>query len=241
MSSLHFTSTEEYRKRVLQLGEPDNRVFNVGAIGLDSIRQMPLLDSEQLQQSLNFSFNGNTMLITYHPVTLERNSSAQQMQQVLSALDEFRDGKIIFTMPNADANGKVIRTMIVDFVNRNPERSAAFDSLGQQKYLSVMRQASVVVGNSSSGIIEAPSFGIPTVNIGDRQKGRIAAESIIHCAAEKSAIVDALKKAFDPKYKEFCRQVKNPYGDGDTTQKIISVLKKNLYNVNLKKEFVDRI
>jgi GDP/UDP-N,N'-diacetylbacillosamine 2-epimerase (hydrolysing) len=241
MSTLHFTSTEEYRKRVLQLGEDEDAVFNVGAIGLDNIRDLPLLQKQDLQTSLNISLNNELILVTFHPVTLEHFSSKDQIRELLEALDDFAKGQVIFTMPNADAGGRVIRNMINQYVQGHSDKAVAFDSLGQIKYLSLMRYSSVILGNSSSGIIEAPSFGIPTINVGDRQKGRVAAESVIHCAPQKPAIVEALHKAFDAGFKEFCQQVRNPYGNGGTTEKIISIIKKNISGVNLKKEFVDRV
>jgi GDP/UDP-N,N'-diacetylbacillosamine 2-epimerase (hydrolysing) len=241
MSALHFTSTEEYRKRVLQLGEHENRVFNVGAIGLENIQTLSLLDKAELENSLNVSLSKETFLITFHPVTLDNVSSKDQMQELLDALDIFGKGQIIFTMPNADADGRVIRTMINQYVMDHTHKATAFENLGQLRYLSVMRYSYAIVGNSSSGIIEAPSFGIPTVNVGDRQKGRIAAESIIQSAPEKFAIVEALEKTFDSKFREFCSRVENPYGNGHVTENIIPILKQNIAGVNLKKQFIDRI
>lgn len=240
MSSLHFTTTEDYRKRVLQLGEPDEQVFNVGAIGIDNVFELPLFNKEDLEKSLDFSLNGDVFLVTYHPVTLEQSGTEQQFQSLLDALDEWPSALLVFTMPNADANGRVIIDMIRNYVQQHKGRAAAFTSLGQLRYLSLMRHASVVVGNSSSGIIEAPSFGIPTVNIGDRQKGRVAAASVIHCEPEKNSIRQALKKAFDFQFRAFSKTVKNPYGKGNTTERIMEVLKKKLADFNLKKEFVDR-
>jgi UDP-hydrolysing UDP-N-acetyl-D-glucosamine 2-epimerase len=240
MSALHFTATEDYRKRVLQLGEHEDQVFNVGAIGLDNIEQMPLLDKQELERSLNISLQGEIILVTFHPVTLEGKTSKDQMQELLEALESFGRGQIIFTMPNADADGKVIRTMINQFVFEHQGKALAFDNLGQLNYLSLMRAASVVVGNSSSGIIEAPSFGIPTINIGDRQKGRIAADTVIQSQPKAPEIIKALEKAFDPSFRELCKNVTNPYGNGGTTEKIISILKKKISGVNLKKEFIDR-
>jgi GDP/UDP-N,N'-diacetylbacillosamine 2-epimerase (hydrolysing) len=241
MSSLHFTSTEEYRKRVLQLGEDNDCVFNVGAIGLDNIQNLSLLGKKELEKALNISLNGELVLVTFHPVTLDTFSSEDQMKELLDALTSFERGQIIFTMPNADAGGRIIRTMIKQYVSDHVMTATAFDSLGQVKYLSLMQHSSVIVGNSSSGIIEAPGFGKPSINIGDRQKGRIAADSVIQCEPVKISIVNALNKAFDARFKEFCTHVQNPYGKGQTTEKIISILKRHMTGVNLKKQFVDRL
>jgi len=241
MSTLHFTSAEEYRKRVLQLGEDDDRVFNVGAIGLDNIQNLSLLNKRELEKALNISLNGEVVVVTFHPVTLENLSSEEQMKELLEALITFENGQIIFTMPNADADGRIIRTMIKQFTITHANKATAFDNLGQLKYLSLMQYSSVVVGNSSSGIIETPAFGRPSINIGDRQKGRIAAESVIHCEPRKASILAALNKAFNSEFREFCTHVQNPYGSGHTTEKIISILKKNMSGINLKKQFVDRI
>jgi len=241
MSALHFTSTEEYRKRVLQLGEDDERVFNVGAIGLDNIQSLNLLGKEDLERVLNMSLNVEILLVTFHPVTLENLSSKEQMIELLEALNFFGKGQIVFTMPNADADSRIIKDMINQYVGDPKNRAIAFDNLGQVKYLSLMKYSSVVIGNSSSGIIEAPAFGIPTINIGDRQKGRVSANSVIHISTQRDAITNALNKAFDEKFKEFCRHVENPYGNGHTTEKIASILKKNISNIDLKKKFIDRI
>jgi|SRR5215469_3352077 len=241
MALLHFTSTEKYRKRVLQLGEDNDRVFNVGAIGLDNIQNISLLSTRELEKALNISLNDEVLLVTFHPVTLDTVSSEDQMKELLDALTFFKKGQIIFTMPNADANGKVIKTMIHQYTCDNADRATAFESLGQIKYLSLMKHSSIVVGNSSSGIIEAPGFGKPSINIGDRQKGRISAESVIQCQPNKASIVDALNMAFNPTFREFCARVQNPYGNGHTTEKIISILKQNISDLNLKKQFVDRI
>jgi len=241
MSALHFTSTEDYRKRVLQLGEEENCVFNVGAIGIDNVRNLSCLSKKELEMELDIRLTEQILLVTFHPVTLENLSSEDQMQELLGALDVFNDTQIIFTMPNADSDGRMIRNMINDYVKNDPERSVAFDSLGRLKYLSLMKYSSAIVGNSSSGIIEAPGFGIPSVNIGDRQKGRVAAQSVIHAGSQRDSIVEALNKALNPAFKEFCKRVVNPYGDGHTAGSIVSVLKEKMEDVNLKKEFVDRI
>jgi len=241
MASLHFTSTEEYRKRVLQLGEPDNSVFNTGAIGLDNIRQLPLLGKQDLVNELGIPDSDDIVLITYHPETLGQTPSENHLKALFNALDKLENKTFVFTMPTADTNGRIIMQMIRSYVSKHPTRAKVFTSLGQLKYLSAMKAASVVVGNSSSGIIEAPGFGIPTINIGDRQKGRVAAASVIHCKADETSISAAFQKAFDPFFRQLCREVKNPYGEGEATKKIMNVLQKKLENYNLKKEFVDRL
>ena len=172
MSHLHFTSTEEYRQRVIQLGEAPERVFYVGAIGIDNIWHIELLSKESLENSLSFLLNGKTLLLTYHPVTLDREDAERQFRNLLSVLESRKDLRIIFTLPNSDTGGRVIIPMIHDFVERHTDRSIAFTSLGQIRYLSALQYITAVVGNSSSGILEVPSFGKPTLNIGRRQKGR---------------------------------------------------------------------
>jgi UDP-hydrolysing UDP-N-acetyl-D-glucosamine 2-epimerase len=225
----------------LQLGECNENVFNVGAIGLDNIYQLPLLDRESLEASLQLNLSQPVILVTYHPVTLEQHTSVKQMRSLLDSLERFQQGQIVFTMPNADAGGREIIQLIKDFVAKTSPRASMYASLGQLRYLSLMCYSAVVVGNSSSGIIETPSFGIPTINIGDRQKGRVAADSVIHVEPETSAILNALYKAFDSTFLEQCKVVDNPYGKGGVTKKIITVLREKLGTVDLKKEFVDRI
>ncbi len=183
MSNLHFVSTEQYRKRVIQLGEEPRRIFKVGAIGLDNIKKMKLLKKLDLEKQLNFKIESPTLLVTYHPETTE-NKSEGDFKEILKALDDFKNLKVIFTKPNADTYGRIIINMIDDYVKRNKDKAIAFINLGQLKYLSCMNYIDGILGNSSSGIIEAPSFKIGTINIGDRQRGRIKAKSIIDCEAK---------------------------------------------------------
>lgn len=241
MASLHFTSTEEYRKRVLQLGERDDAVFNTGAIGIDNIKQIPLLTKQELIRELQIPNLSNIILLTYHPETLGRGTAEVQLQALFDALDNLSDTALIFTMPNADASGRIIMSKIREYVDEHPNIAKAFTSLGQLRYLSLMKAASIVVGNSSSGVIEAPTFGIPTINIGDRQKGRVAASSVIHCNANETAISEAFRQAFDPSFRQMCKTVENPYGNGGTARKIMDVLQNKLADYNLKKEFADRL
>lgn len=235
MSYWHFTSTEVYRKRVIQLGENPDRVFNVGAIGIDNIVNLTILSKEDLSRSLAFDLDKPFLLVTFHPVTLENQTAADQFNELLTALKDFPELNIIFTKPNADANGRIIISMIEQFIKTNPTNYRSFTSLGQQRYLSLMKLATAIVGNSSSGIIEAPSFGVPTINIGDRQKGRISANSVIHVHPIAQQISDAVKNVKENKVKDF----NNPYGIGDTTEKIMDVLGRRLHNIELKKSFHD--
>ncbi|HTQ63446.1 MAG TPA: UDP-N-acetylglucosamine 2-epimerase [Puia sp.] len=241
MAYLHFTATETYRKRVIQLGEHPNRVFNVGAIGLENISDLKLLSKKQLENELGFSFKKNTILVTYHPVTLEKNTAVRQMGFLLKALDSFPDAHIIFTLPNADANGRIIIQLIHDYVKKNANRAWAFTSLGQVKYLSTLRCVNMVVGNSSSGVIEVPSFKIPTVNIGDRQTGRIKPSSVIDAKTNTKKIIEAIEKAFSPAFVAHCKKVSNPYSKAGTAANILKQLKKHSKISSIKKKFYDQL
>lgn len=222
MSHLHFTSTEEYRQRVIQLGEDPKRVFNVGAPGIENIKKVPLMDKKELESTLDgFTFNDKTLLITYHPVTLENSTAEEQIQNLLSALDEYHDIKIIFTLPNSDTDGRVIIRLINEYVSKHQEKAIAYPSLGLKRYLSALQFVKAVVGNSSSGIIEVPSFGIQTLNIGDRQKGRIAADSVINCGTSKKDILEGLDKVLNSEHAE----IHNPYEGKNTTADILHILK----------------
>ena len=179
-SHLHFTSTEIYRKRVIQLGEHPNTVFNVGAIGLDAIKKLRLLDRASFEQAIGFKLNEKNILITYHPVTLEKEAPVETFQNILTALDELPNSSLIFTHANSDKNGRIINKMITEYVNNHKDKAVHFSSLGQLRYLSALQYVDFVIGNSSSGMTEVPAFHIPTINIGDRQKGRINCESIIN-------------------------------------------------------------
>lgn len=238
MSILHFVSTEEYKRRVIQLGEEPDRVFNVGALGIDNIKNLKLLKKDELERELNIKFGKRNVLVTFHPVTLEKNTAENQFGELLGALDQFKDLKIIFTKPNSDPNGRVLIKYIDEYVSSNPDRAVSFVSMGQLNYLSAIQHVDVVLGNSSSGIIEVPSLGKPTVNIGDRQKGRIKAESVIDCKPQKASIVKSLEKAFTPEFSEFCKTVKNPYGDGNSAEVILDILKTRIGKLtSLKKTF----
>jgi len=238
MSLLHFTSAEEYRQRVIQLGESPDRVFNVGALGVDNIKMCKLLDKDVLEKKIGFNFATRNILVTFHPVTLERHSSKSQFKELLKAIDSFSDIGVIFTKPNADTDNSAIRDLVDVYVKKNSLKAVCFENMGTLRYLSTLQAVTAVVGNSSSGIIEAPSFGIPTINIGDRQKGRLMAKSIINCAPQAKQICNAIKKAFSPKFVKFCKTVNNPYGKGNAAEKIYRVIKGNINNLpNIKKTF----
>lgn len=240
MSHLHFTSTEAYRQRVIQLGEQPERVFYVGAIGVENTKRILPLTKKELEDSIHFSFGGKSMLVTYHPVTLENHTAASQCQNLLDALDEFPDYKVIFTLPNSDTDGRILIQMIQDYVAVHSERCMSVPSLGLKRYLSALRYVDAVVGNSSSGIIEVPSFGIPTLDIGDRQKGRIASDSVVHCGTDKREIVDGLSIVLSLEQKDKAKRCLNPYDKENTTQAILDVIKhypldnlvhKSFYNI----------
>lgn len=242
MSQLHFTSTEEYRNRVIQLGEQPNHVFNVGALGIENINRLKLLDRSATEVSINFKLANKNILVTFHPVTLENATSENQFSELLDALDLLENTNIIFTKPNADTDGRVIIAMIDEYVARNSHKSVAFTSLGQLRYLSLLQHVNMVVGNSSSGLIEVPSFKIPTINIGDRQRGRLKSETVIDCDPIKSSILKAFEISESESFKKVLSSAENPYGRGDSSGKIISVLhdinldgilKKKFYNISI--------
>lgn len=238
MSHLHFVSTDIYRNRVIQLGEQPKTVHNVGSLGVDAISKISLLSRSELEKSLDFKLAQKNLLITFHPVTLENATASQQMAELLDALAELVDTNLIFTMPNADAGGRVLISMVNDFVAQH-ENTRAYTSLGQLRYLSCVAQMNAVVGNSSSGLIEVPSFKKPTINIGDRQKGRIKADSVIDCEPIKSSITKALNKAYSPEFQESIASLKSPFGSGGTVEKIIDILLSTDLSNILKKHFFD--
>lgn len=224
MSYLHFTSTEEYRERVIQLGEQPDRVFNVGAIGLDNITHLTLLKKEELAKSLGLSFKSYNYLVTFHPETLSDHSVSSQFEALLSAVEEQDNSFFIFTYANADTDGRIINNLIDAYVAKYPDKAVAYRSMGQLRYLSAMKLATAVVGNSSSGIIEAASFKVPTINIGDRQKGRIHAENVINVAVTRKEIAGAFAKVKDEAFRHTLNDVENPYGSGNTSEKILEIL-----------------
>ena len=238
MSHLHFVAAEEYRRRVIQLGEDPARVFLVGGLGLDSIDRLPLYDRAQLESSLDFALGAKSLLVTFHPVTLEQDTAQGQMAELLAAVAELDDTHLIFTMPNADPGGRALMEMVEQFVAGHPN-ARAYTSLGQLRYLSCLRHVDGVVGNSSSGLIEAPSLGIGTINIGDRQRGRLKAESVIDCAPDRTAIAAAIARLSSPAFRAALTHVRNPYGSGGAADKIVRVLREYPLREILKKSFYD--
>lgn len=240
MSHLHFTSTEEYRRRVIQLGEQPETVHNVGALGIENIRTLKLLKKGELEKSIDFHLSEQAIMLTYHPVTLENLTAETQFQNILNVLDKHPELSVIFTKANSDMDGRIINRMIDEYVTDNHDRCRAYTSLGQLRYLSALQFCAAVMGNSSSGMIEVPSFGIPTVNIGDRQKGRICAESVISCGNSVQEIENALQKALSREFMDKIADIRNPYEKEGTSDAIIAVLKDALdKGIDLKKKFYD--
>ncbi len=238
MAHLHFVANEIYRQRVIQLGEQPNRVFNYGAPGLDNINRLKLLDKKELEIALDFKLNPLVFLVTYHSVTLYDNSE-HSILHLLRALDQFPDASIIFTKPNADTDGRILIEMMDEYVENHSDRVRAFTSLGQTLYLSAIKNADVVIGNSSSGLIEVPAFKKATVNIGDRQKGRLKASSVIDCEENEMHITEAIYKALSPEFQDSLCNVYSPYGEGNASRRIKEQLKAvNLDRITIK-EFYD--
>ena len=239
MSHLHFTAAEEYKRRVVQLGEDPARVFNVGGLGIDNIRKLKLMSREEFEDSINFKLSSKNLLVTFHPVTLEHATAGDQFQNLLNALDELEDTKFIFTKPNADTEGRLIIKMIDDYVFENSHNAVAFTSLGQLRYLSALKFVDACIGNSSSGLAEAPTFKIGTINMGDRQRGRLMADSVIDCEPEKESILSAIRKLYSKEFQNKLKDVKNLYGAGGAAKKIKKTLKEVDLSDILKKEFYD--
>lgn len=239
MSHIHFTATKEYKKRVIQLGEKPSRVFNVGGMGIENINRLKLLSKKEFESSIDFKLNRKNILVTFHPVTLENSTASEQFQELLSAIDTLKGTNIIFTKANSDTDGRIINKMIDKYVAKNSDKSIEFKSLGQLRYLSALKYVDSVVGNSSSGLLEVPSFKIATINIGDRQKGRIKAKSIIDCKPNKKDIQKALKKLYSKKFQKDLQYIINPYGTKNPSKSIIKIIKKIDYNNLLKKSFYD--
>lgn len=225
LSYLHGTSTEAYRQRVIQLGEAPERVKNIGAIGLDHLKRAQFMDLPALAQSLNFPLTQPYFLVTYHPVTLGEEAPEACFQALLDALDTYPEHQVILTYPNADDGGRRIIPMLEAYTAANPQRVLAIPSLGQVRYLSAVKHASAVIGNSSSGIIEVPAFDVPTVNIGVRQQGRLAAKSVLHCKASQADIEQAIEIAVSRRYKAEDDIIDNPYGQGDSSAQVIAMIK----------------
>jgi UDP-hydrolysing UDP-N-acetyl-D-glucosamine 2-epimerase len=240
LSHLHFVGAEEYRRRVIQMGEAPEKVFNYGDIGLDNIRRLQLMIREELEESLCFSFGPLSFLVTYHPITLQSDENEKDIVELLSSLEQYPQANIIFTMPNSDAGGRLISHYIDQFVQRHSGQAVSFKSMGQIRYLSALREVDVVIGNSSSGIVEAPYFKTPTVNIGKRQQGRLRADSIIDCLNNREAIVSAIDQALSKNFHSTFSTMQLKYESGNTAWEIKECIK-NIDNLGslLNKKFYD--
>ncbi len=240
MSHLHFTAAEEYRKRVIQLGEKPERVFNVGAAGIDNIKRLKLLSKTGFEKSIGFKLAKKNLLVTFHSVTLEDLTSEVQFKNLLNAIDKLEETNIIFTKANADTDGRIINKMIDIFVDNHSGTAIAFHSLGSLRYLSAMQYIDGVIGNSSSGLLEAPSFKIGTINIGDRQRGRIKAASVINCLPIEIDITKSLKKLFSQEFIALVKKTANPFGNGMVAEKITKIIENIPLDNILKKKFYDQ-
>lgn len=239
MSHIHFAATREYANRIIQLGEEPGRVFNVGGPGIENIKKLNLLNKDEFEKSINFKLAKKNILITFHPVTLENSSAKDQFNELLEAIDELKDTSFIFTKANSDIDGDVINKMIDEYVSKNPQKAVAFASLGQLRYLSAIKFVDIALGNSSSGLLEVPSFKKATINIGDRQKGRARASSVIDVRPVKEEILAAITKAYSKEFKQILQDTINPYDSGSPSKKILKILKEIELDDILKKKFYD--
>jgi GDP/UDP-N,N'-diacetylbacillosamine 2-epimerase (hydrolysing) len=238
MSHLHFVAAEEYRRRVIQLGEHPDRVFLVGGLGIDNVKKLALLDRDSLEAALGFELGRRNLLVTFHPVTLETDAPGRQLAELLAALEMLEDTHLIFTMPNADNDNRALFEMVERFV-ANHANARVYTSLGRLRYLSCIKHVDGVVGNSSSGLVEAPSFGKGTINIGDRQRGRLKADSVIDCIPDRRSIAAALDRLYSPAFQATLKAVRNPYGEGGASEKILKVIRDYPLESILKKSFYD--
>jgi GDP/UDP-N,N'-diacetylbacillosamine 2-epimerase (hydrolysing) len=238
MSHLHFVAAEEYRRRVIQLGERPSNVHLVGGLGIDNIKRLKLLPRAELEASLDFSLGAKSLLITFHPVTLEKATADYQMTELLAALSDLHDTQLIFTLPNADTDGRALIAQVQQFVAAHAN-ARAYTSLGQLHYLSTVALVDGVVGNSSSGLAEVPSFRKGSINIGDRQRGRLMASSVINCDPERDSIAAALQTLYSDEFQASLDSVRNPYGDGGASDRIVALVKAAELNGILKKHFYD--
>jgi len=239
MSHLHFTAAEPYRRRVIQLGEDPRHVLNYGAPGLDNLQKLKLLNKSSLEKAIDFQLGKTSFLITYHPATLSAAAPEKSFGELLKALDHFPEAKIIFTKANADAAGRIINKMLERYAEKNSRRVVVFASMGQRLYLSAMKNVDLVIGNSSSGLLEAPTLKKPVVNIGNRQQGRLRAESVIDCEEKAGAIIEAINKGLSPGFKKIAANAVNPYGQGNASFRIKEYLKKAPLKNILVKKFYD--
>ena len=239
MSHIHFAATNEYANRIIQLGEEPGRVFNVGGPGIENIKKLNLLSKDEFEKSIDFRLAKKNILITFHPATLENSSAREQFNELLKALDELDDTNFIFTKANSDTDGDIINKMIDEYVNQNSQKAAAFTSLGQLRYLSAIKFIDIVLGNSSSGLLEVPSFKKATINIGDRQKGRARASSVIDVRPAKEEILSAIKRAYSKEFEQTLKDTINPYDGGNPSKKMVKILKEIKLDGILKKKFYD--
>ncbi|QOP44883.1 UDP-N-acetylglucosamine 2-epimerase [Sulfurimonas paralvinellae] len=239
LSLLHFTAAQEYADRVIQLGEDPARVFNVGSLGVENIKNLKLLDRHSLEKNINFSLGKKNLLVTYHPQTLSIMTPKEQFHELLCVLENLKDTTIVFTKANADEGGKEINKMIDTFVKKHKKRAVAFNSLGQLRYFSIIQYVDAVIGNSSSGILEVPSFCKPTINIGERQEGRLKAQSIIDCKIEQADIQRAIETAYNKDFLKNISDIKSPFEMPNSAKRIKEILKKNPINGILRKKFYD--
>ncbi|MCF8196391.1 MAG: UDP-N-acetylglucosamine 2-epimerase [Polynucleobacter sp.] len=238
MASIHFVASDSYRQRVIQLGENPNSVFNVGSLGIDNIFNMKLLSRDEIEEKINFKFQHKILLITFHPETLEKKNSQDQINALLKVLETLKDTSLIFTMANSDTQGLLINEKLKEFAERN-SNSRLFKSLGSLMYLSIMSLSNGVIGNSSSGIIEAPSLRVGTVNIGGRQRGRVMAESVISCDADDKSITSAILKLFSPSFLDIINRVESPFGRAGAASSILRGIKSFDFNKSEAKRFYD--
>ncbi|HYC48514.1 MAG TPA: UDP-N-acetylglucosamine 2-epimerase [Burkholderiales bacterium] len=238
MAHLHFVAAEPYRRRVIQLGEQPASVFTVGGLGIDNVLKLDLLSREELEDALEFTFGSRNLLVTFHPVTLEKDASAAQMSELLAALHALEGTQLVITLPNADTEGRALIRLIEEFVKTHPN-AKAFTSLGQLRYLSCIRHVDGVVGNSSSGLIEVPAFRKGTINIGDRQKGRLRASSVIDCEPTAASITAAIQRLYSAEFQQRLSHVVNPYGEGHASEATVAVLESYDFTNVLKKRFHD--
>ncbi|WP_148821489.1 UDP-N-acetylglucosamine 2-epimerase [Campylobacter concisus] len=239
MSHIHFAATREYANRIIQLGEEPSRVFNVGGPGIENIKKLNLLNKDEFEKSINFKLAKKNILITFHPVTLENSSAKKQFSELLKAIDELKDTNFIFTKANSDTDGDIINKMIDEYVSKNSQKAVAFASLGQLRYLSAIKFVDIVLGNSSSGLSEAPSFKKATINIGDRQKGRTKASSVIDISPVKKEILATIKKVYSKEFEQVLKNTINPYDGGNSSKKMVKILKELELDDILKKKFYD--
>ncbi len=238
MSSLHFVSNEVYKKRVIQLGEQPKQVFNVGALGVEAIKKVNFLSKKRLEKNLDIKFKNKIFLVTFHPVTLDNESSVKIFKNILNILDRFKYVTIIFTSPNADMDNRIIMDLIKKYVSLN-NNSYFFKSLGQQKYYSLLNIATLVIGNSSSGVIEVPHFKLPSINIGDRQKGRIIPKSVVNCSSSSASILKAINYALSKKHQNICKKKIDLNKKNQTALNSYKVINKKILDLKIKKEFFD--